>query len=261
MDEWSGPCEARLSSDDPEEQKARHLEGGRKLMEMIGKTEPDGIATGLYGHVVRHGQQLSITAPWPTPDCETLHVVAHEVAHWFLHYVRVDGDLRIDGQPSYLREYQAEQHARRLLKKVGCGGCAEYSVYSARKYVAKHVRAFLARSTEDPPAEILQWTNVNLADERNVEWGYLTMKMLPRDSMSRRCADFVFLTRDKPRHWSDTIKVDCRTKRSRWWCQYSLPNAAQRDSYRRLRYREIPLRTLHDFVFYSQKAGLLFART
>lgn len=261
MEEWSGPCEARLSSDNLEEQQAHHLEAGRKLLAMIGKSEPDGIAKGAYGYVVLQSGQPQLTAPWPTTDCKTLHVVAHEVAHWLLHVVWVDGEWRSVNLPGYLKEYQAESYARQLLKRVGCAGCAEYSVSQARKYVAAHVRAFLAQSTVEPAEDILKWANVSLSDERNVEWGYLAMKMLPRDEMSRRCADFVFLSRGKPRHCLEVVKVDCRTKQARWWSHQGLANAAQRDSYRKMRYREIPFRDLKEFVLHGREAGLLFART
>jgi hypothetical protein len=162
--------------------KARFERLGRELLAEIGLKEPQACLDQLHGFVrIEDAGWRTLGAPWPTSTRAALYVLAHEIGHWRLHTEKHRGDVRgfRDGSTALVLEYEAGLYAHGRLRELGVP-VPRWITGVGKRRAAAMIDHQLRTTTQTPDGAIAHCAGVDVAKERQAEWGLAAWKMLGR---------------------------------------------------------------------------------
>jgi len=165
---------------------------GKIFLSEIELPRPHVIADGWYGSVSAPSRERVLTAPWPTEDITSLYILAHEIAHWNMHFEWVPAGFWLGRAeiPSYRKEYEAELFAHNMLRRYGIAVPRQETI-DARENVRYHLRRFTRFTIQPPDDAICQWARFDVDVERRTEWGILALHALKPNRDTEAFADIV----------------------------------------------------------------------
>jgi hypothetical protein len=95
-----------------------------------------------------------IVAPWPSTTTRRLYVLAHEIGHVILRHG--------PGRPVYVREYEAEMFAHRLLPAYGLD-VPEVETVRSKKYVSRKIERGFSSGLSLLDTGIQDWCEPHLS--------------------------------------------------------------------------------------------------
>ena len=121
---------------------------GKIFLSEIELPRPHVIADGWYGSVSAPSRERVLTSPWPTEDITSLYILAHEIAHWNMHFEWVPAGFWLGRAeiPSYRKEYEAEFFAHNMLRRYGIAVPRQETI-DARENVRYNLCEDISRQT------------------------------------------------------------------------------------------------------------------